>query len=118
MKNNRSRFRIQFTPPLSKGGPGGVALTTEDCQLNIEVARDQAPIGGGSLPGAELPTAVLRIRHPRLTADELAARLRLGRPRVFGRIHDNEVVLDLRSVLPRDDEQIVATLNAIPSAET
>jgi L-seryl-tRNA(Ser) seleniumtransferase len=105
------------TPPLSKGGPGGVALPAGGLKLNIDVASDQAPVGGGSLPGAELPTAVLRIRHPRLTADELAARLRLGRPRVFGRIHDNEVVLDLRSVLPQDDAQIMAALNAVPSAE-
>ena len=71
---------------------------------------DHAPVGGGSIPGAELPTAVLRIKHNHLAADEFVLRLRLGSPRVFGRVQENEVVLDLRSVLPGDDEQIVAAL--------
>jgi L-seryl-tRNA(Ser) seleniumtransferase len=74
------------------------------------VAIDTALVGGGSLPGAELPTAVLRIKHSDLAADELVARLRLGSPRVFGRVQENEVVLDLRSVLPEDDRQIVVAL--------
>jgi L-seryl-tRNA(Ser) seleniumtransferase len=103
------------SPPLSKGGAGGVALPTEDCQLSIEVSMDTSPVGGGSLPGAELPTAVLRIKHRHLAADELALRLRLGPPRVFGRVQENEVVLDLRSVLPQNDQQIVAALNALTS---
>lgn len=98
------------SPPLSKGGSGGVALPTEDRSLKIDIALDNGPVGGGSLPGAELPTAVLRIKHSHLAADELALRLRVGSPRLFGRIHENEVVLDLRSVLPRDDQQIVAAL--------
>jgi L-seryl-tRNA(Ser) seleniumtransferase len=81
-------------------------------ELTINVAQDQAPVGGGSLPGAELPTAVLRIRHSDLTAAELALRLRTGSHRVFGRVQDNDLVLDLRSVLPQDDDQLVAALCA------
>jgi L-seryl-tRNA(Ser) seleniumtransferase len=105
------------SPPDSKGGPGGVAPPADDCKLHIEVASDQAPVGGGSIPGAELPTAVLRIKHCHLSAQELVLRLRLGSPRVFGRVQENEVVLDLRSVLPGDDEQIIAAMNAFASSE-
>jgi L-seryl-tRNA(Ser) seleniumtransferase len=92
-------------------------LPASDLELHIDVAQDNAPVGGGSLPGAELPTAVLRIKHSDLTADELAARLRLGSPRVFGRVQDNEVVLDLRSVLPDDDDQIIGALNSLTPNE-
>ena len=46
----------------------------------------------------------------RLLAGELARRLRVGSPRVFGRIHENHLLLDLRSVLPGDDERIAAAL--------
>jgi L-seryl-tRNA(Ser) seleniumtransferase len=108
------------SPPLRKGGPGGVGLhgasaptqteSTGDCKLKIEVTGDQSPVGGGSLPGAVLPTGVLRLRCAALTADELSRRLRLGPPRVFGRVHEGDVVLDLRSVLPRDDALIVAAV--------
>ncbi|HLJ11777.1 MAG TPA: L-seryl-tRNA(Sec) selenium transferase [Planctomycetaceae bacterium] len=80
--------------------------------LRIEVATDQALVGGGSLPGASLPTAVLRLSHPRMTVDVLARRMRLGSPRVFGRIQENALVLDLRSVLPADDERIAAAIRS------
>jgi L-seryl-tRNA(Ser) seleniumtransferase len=102
---------------LGQGGDGDrtdFKLKIENCKLQIEVARDVAPVGGGSLPGAELPTAVLRLKRPELGADELSRRLRLGTPRVFGRIHESEVILDLRSVLPADDERIIAALRVVP----
>jgi L-seryl-tRNA(Ser) seleniumtransferase len=98
--------------PLHKRGDEAAAtaedckLKNQNCELQIEAARGAAPVGGGSLPGAVLPTAVLRIGHSRLSAVELARRLRVGAPRVFGRIQDNALVLDLRSVLPGDDERI------------
>jgi L-seryl-tRNA(Ser) seleniumtransferase len=103
-------------PPLRMGGEGGgespedCKLKNANCKLQIEVGRDTAPVGGGSLPGAELPTAVLRLSHPHVTAEDLAHRLRVGTPRVFGRIHENSLLLDLRSILPGDDERIVAAL--------
>ena len=81
--------------------------------LTITVAQDMAPVGGGSLPGVSLPTAVLRITHAQLTADSLARRLRLGAPRVFARIDRDEVLLDLRSVAPDEDDQLVIALRAL-----
>jgi L-seryl-tRNA(Ser) seleniumtransferase len=106
--------------PIRVGGQGRMSssetalLKNENGELQIEVARDAAPVGGGSLPGAELPTAVLRLRHRQLPVEELARGLRTGVPRVFGRIHDDELLLDLRSVLPADDERIVAALQQPP----
>jgi len=85
--------------------------------LTMEVAPDTAPVGGGTLPGAVLATAVLRISLPGLTADDLARRLRLGIPHVFPRIHEGHVVLDLRSVLPGDDERIVAALQNLAATD-
>jgi L-seryl-tRNA(Ser) seleniumtransferase len=85
-------------------------LKTESCKLQIDVAVDEAPVGGGSLPGAVLPTAVLRIVHEELPAADLARWLRLGRPSLFGRIQDDALLLDLRSVLPNDDQRIAAAL--------
>ncbi|HMC12299.1 MAG TPA: L-seryl-tRNA(Sec) selenium transferase, partial [Pirellulaceae bacterium] len=105
------QIQTQVTAPLlCQGGAGGGAQPADDRNLHLLVASDQAPVGGGSLPGVELTTAVVRIKHAHLTADEFVLRLRLGSPRVFGRVQDDEVVLDLRSVLPGDDEQIIAAL--------
>jgi L-seryl-tRNA(Ser) seleniumtransferase len=96
---------------------GDCKLQNEKCKLQIEVGVDEAPVGGGSLPGASLPTAVLRLTHAEMTAEELSRRLRMGRPAVFGRIHENVVLLDLRSVLPGDDEQVAAALRHLASTE-
>jgi L-seryl-tRNA(Ser) seleniumtransferase len=104
--------------PPSKGGPGGGALQSADSRLQpsplqLEVTTSDSPVGGGSLPGATLPTAVIRVQLTGLSADALAHRLRLGTPRVFGRIQEGEVLLDLRSVLSADDARITQALLAL-----
>ena len=74
--------------------------------IKVEVSHDVSPVGGGSLPGAELPTAILSLRHSKLSADDLARRMRLGSIRVFPRIQHDRVILDLRSVMPGDDSKV------------
>lgn len=79
----------------------------------LDVAGDVAEVGGGSLPGVELTTVVLRLRHRTLSANELAHRLRVNPTRVFSRIHDDAVCLDLRSVLPEDDSRLAAAVRSV-----
>lgn len=85
----------------------------ESVSLSIELREDTAPVGGGSLPGAELATAVLALKHKSLSADQLAQQLRIGSIRVFGRIQHDEVFIDLRSVLPADDSKIALSLRLL-----
>lgn len=87
----------------------------ELAECRIETANEIAAVGGGSLPGVELPTIVLRLRAQSLSADELSQRLRLGSIRVFGRIQQNEVLLDLRSVLPEDDSRLALAVRCAVS---
>jgi L-seryl-tRNA(Ser) seleniumtransferase len=78
---------------------GGVAEPTE------------ATFGGGALPGVVVDSCgvSLAARKP----DRLAAALRTGAPPVIGRIDRDRVVLDLRTVEPaRDDELVAAVLRA------
>jgi L-seryl-tRNA(Ser) seleniumtransferase len=68
--------------------------------------RDAASVvGGGSLPGYALPSAEVVL--PSKDPEEMAARLRLGRPPVFCRVGGGELMLDLRTVLPEEDDQLV-----------
>ena len=62
-------------------------------------------IGGGSLPGETLPTWLLGLdgRHVEGGPDELARRLRAGDPPIVGRIEDDRLLLDPRTVLPEED---------------
>ena len=70
-----------------------------------DVAPTQATIGGGSLPGQTLPSWALRLHTT--APDRLAHALRTGTPAVLPRIDDGAVLLDLRTVLP-DEEQLLA----------
>jgi len=79
-------------------------------EVTIEIGSDVSPVGGGSLPGAELPTMILQVNHSKLSADELARRFRLGSIRIFPRIQQNRVIIDLRSVLPEDDSKVALAI--------
>jgi L-seryl-tRNA(Ser) seleniumtransferase len=49
-------------------------------------------------------------------ADRFARRLRTGDPPVYGRIEDQRLVLDLRTVLPEDDERLAEAVLAAAHA--
>ena len=67
-------------------------------------------IGGGSLPGETLPTTLLAI-DPDGGVESLAHRLRHAKHPVIGRIEDNRLLLDPRTVLPDEDEALLQTLH-------
>lgn len=81
--------------------------------LDVAMADDVAAVGGGSLPGVKLPTVVLRLRSESMSADELSRCLRLGPIRVIGRIQKDNVVLDLRSVVPEDDARLAEAVKTV-----
>lgn len=66
------------------------------------VAPSVAYLGSGSLPMHELPSFVVRLTHPQIKAAELASRLRLDAAGVFGRVEQETLLLDVRTV--RDDQ--------------
>src|SRR5262249_51224977 len=74
----------------------------------LRVIDAASPIGGGSLPELTLPTRALAIGGP--APDELARALRLTDPPVVARVDDDQVVLDPRTVLPDEDDTLLAAL--------
>lgn len=96
-----------------------VVSVFEGGSLRVERVRTQASVGGGSLPGEELPSVGLRLSLPgRAATPEMVARtLRTLRPTaLFGRLHDDAVIVDLRTVLPEDDPALVEILAAVAAA--
>ncbi|WP_246843256.1 L-seryl-tRNA(Sec) selenium transferase [Allokutzneria sp. NRRL B-24872] len=66
-----------------------------------EAVRCVAAVGGGGAPGVELPSAAVSLPM------EYAESLRLGEIPVVGRIERGRCLLDLRTVLPSDDELLL-----------
>jgi L-seryl-tRNA(Ser) seleniumtransferase len=66
------------------------------------VIAGESAVGGGSFPGASLPTHLVALTPPPLGADALALRLRLSRPPVVARVADDRVLLDPRTIGDED----------------
>ncbi|MEM9461842.1 MAG: L-seryl-tRNA(Sec) selenium transferase [Myxococcota bacterium] len=75
------------------------------------VVECQATVGGGSLPGDFIASVALRVPSAKPSRD--ARRLRMGEPAVVGRIEDEALLLDLRSVDPGDDDGVLQALRAL-----
>jgi len=85
-----------------------------------QVMDEESMIGGGSLPGSTLPTRLVAIGKGggkgANIAQTLARKLRKNeKVPVIGRISDDVLLLDPRSVLPEDDEIIIDVLRSIAS---
>ena len=76
------------------------------------VTSGTSAIGGGSLPGETLESRVLSIDGDSVEggAHGLAERLRKANPPVIARIESDRLVLDPRTVLPDEDDALLAAL--------
>ena len=86
------------------------ALTAQG--IAAVVVDGESTIGGGSAPGAVLPTRLIELTSERWTADAIETRLRSLDPPVIARIHNDRVVLDVRTVAPSDDGTLTGLLAA------
>jgi len=77
-----------------------------------ELVMGESEVGGGSFPGAKLPTWLVAITPSPLTPDTYLARLRSAEPPVIARIVADRVVLDPRTILPDQIDATVRALNA------
>jgi L-seryl-tRNA(Ser) seleniumtransferase len=73
-----------------------------------ELISGESTVGGGSLPGQVLPTVLLAL--PGSNPVKLLARLREADPPVIGRIQNDRVVLDPRTVLKQQEPILIEIL--------
>jgi len=62
---------------------------------------EESAVGGGALPLLSVPTAVVSLKPASFSVAELNRRLHKARPPVVGRVADDALLLDLRTVLDR-----------------
>jgi L-seryl-tRNA(Ser) seleniumtransferase len=72
-------------------------------------------IGGGTAPAARLQSSAVSLRHVALQPQALLQALRQLDPPVIGRVSDDTVLLDLRTVEPEFDAILVSLLQRITS---
>jgi L-seryl-tRNA(Ser) seleniumtransferase len=70
-------------------------------------------VGGGALPTADLPSWAVEVVPRAMTVNELAAGLRDGEPAVIGRLQDEKLLLDVRTLLPGEENALVEVLAVV-----
>ncbi len=79
----------------------------------VGVGAGQAQIGGGTLPRSMIESVALDLTHSAIKPQELAARLREHAVPVIGYVARGKVKLDLRTVFPRQDAELIAALRSV-----
>ncbi len=74
------------------------AARMQEFGVQASVVDGESRVGGGSLPGSSMPTKLVAIEAP--SVDAFASNLRLASPGVIGRVQNDRLLLDPRTVLP------------------
>lgn len=90
-----------------------VAESLADCGLLAEVVETESKLGGGTSPRTRVRSYAVALHHPGHGADEVLRGLRRLDPPVIGRIDEDRVLLDLRTVDPDCDAELMAALRSL-----
>ena len=84
----------------------------EGLALAAEIGSGRAQIGGGTLPRSQIESVTIDLSPRSMSIDDFAARLRKGSPPVVGFIGKQRLKVDLRTVFPHQDDQLLAAIRA------
>jgi L-seryl-tRNA(Ser) seleniumtransferase len=78
--------------------------------LGASLQPGESAVGGGSFPGAVLPTTLVTLDAGSLGPDGLALRLRVGEPSVIARVSGGKILLDPRTLPEQSFPAVAAAL--------
>jgi L-seryl-tRNA(Ser) seleniumtransferase len=76
-------------------------------RVEVSIVDSDATVGGGAFPTARIPSVALRFGA---NATRLERALRLGMPAVIGRVGDEALYINMRTILPVEDDELTAAL--------
>jgi L-seryl-tRNA(Ser) seleniumtransferase len=99
--------------------PGALKARAEYWQRETgqgEVVPAESTVGGGSLPGENLPTFALSLDIPK--PNNFLSKLRRQAPAIIARTENDQVLFDPRTVQPEEEGIFLATLKGLLDSET
>jgi L-seryl-tRNA(Ser) seleniumtransferase len=89
-------------------------LRAESLAARIGPAAQPVPlgsiVGGGSAPGAHLPSWGVAVKSTGMSVSEFEERLRHSEPPIVARIEENRIIIDMRTVLAADEDPLLASI--------
>jgi L-seryl-tRNA(Ser) seleniumtransferase len=89
-----------------------IVAALDGLPLKAGIGKGRSQVGGGALPRSFLESTTLDISHNTLRPQELAARLRSHVPPIVGFVERGKLKLDLRTVFPDQDAEILAAVRS------
>lgn len=81
-----------------------------DVAIEIRVGQGSAQVGGGTLPAVTIPSVRIELLPRAVRLGEFADRLRRASPAVLGFIAGGRLNLDLRTVFPEQDSELLRAI--------
>ncbi len=111
------RFMRASGEELARRAEALATRLRENChRLAVEAVPCSSLVGGGAAPGWDLPSHGVAVASA-IGADELLSRLRGNDPPIVARIEQGRVLLDVRTVFPAEEAEIVTALYKIDAKE-
>ena len=85
----------------------------ENFALQFEITEGNSVVGGGSAPDVQPATTLLALKHPKISVSKLEETLRGAKPPVITRILDDKVLIDLRTVLENEEDELLRIIAAL-----
>ncbi|MEO7085507.1 MAG: L-seryl-tRNA(Sec) selenium transferase [Gemmatimonadaceae bacterium] len=102
----------QLTASMAELRERGERIARQLAMPAVTVVESRAGVGGGAFPTAEIPSIALSIAG---RADAIEQRLRAGDPPLVARVANGCVLIDLRTVFPAEDAEVVAAVRGAVS---
>jgi L-seryl-tRNA(Ser) seleniumtransferase len=103
---------LTATPPTLRAKAARLRRAIGDVAAEVTLEPGISQVGGGSLPGERLPTTLVAITPQGLEEAELARRLRISSPPVFGRVQRGRLLLDPRTVADEEIPRLAVAVRA------
>jgi L-seryl-tRNA(Ser) seleniumtransferase len=90
-----------------------IVSSLEGSPITAHVGQGRARIGGGTLPRSVIASVTIDLTHHGMKPQEIVQRLREHGVPVIGYIEQSKVKIDLRTVFPRQDAELVKAIKSV-----
>jgi L-seryl-tRNA(Ser) seleniumtransferase len=106
---------LRLTKDELRGRAAAMLVRLRGLPLHITIGRGSGNVGGGSMAQSIIPSVTLDIRAENFSPKGFAAKLRSYDPPIISFIAEGSVKLDLRTILPSQDDTVVDAIRAASS---
>jgi L-seryl-tRNA(Ser) seleniumtransferase len=103
---------LQVSEDTLRARAAAIASQLADLPMKIAVGRGKTKTGGGTLPKSNVSSVTVDFVPKHSSLAEFAANLRASNPPVIGYIAENRFKLDLRTILPQQDDSVISAARA------